>query len=132
MNRDGIATNPPAPRARPGEGVSDPAELTRLIEILRQHEAKEASRPDVRIGEFLVDGVRVPLSFLTGLQSLTRTEAAALRLLGWGRANADIGLLLGMNESTVRSHLNNAVGKLGIDGMRKLGCIAGLLFHPLD
>ncbi|SOB86454.1 regulatory protein, luxR family [Sphingomonas guangdongensis] len=132
MTRDTVAGAVPAHRPRSGEGVSDTAELTRLVELLRQHEAAQPTRPDVRIGEFLVDGMRVPLPFLAGLQSLTRTEAAALRLLGWGRANADIGLLLGMNESTVRSHLNNAVGKLGIDGMRKLGCIAGLLFHPLD
>lgn len=117
---------------RVGEGVTSPTELARLIEALRQTEERGRSRPDMRVGEFMVDGLRVPLSFVPALQSLTRTEAAALRLLGWGRSNTDIGLLLGMHESTVRSHLNNAVSKLGVDGMRKLGCIAGLLFHPLD
>lgn len=122
----------PAPAPRPGEGVSDPAELARLIDLLRRAEDNGRRRADLRIGEFLVDGVRVPLSFIAGLQSLTRTEAAALRLLGWGRSNADIALLLGMNESTVRSHLNSAVTRLGVDGMRQLGGIAGLLFHPLD
>lgn len=117
---------------RLGEGVTDPAELGRLIELLRRAEANLPGRADLQIGEFTVEGARVPLAFVDGLQSLTRTEAATLRLLGWGRSNADIGLLLGMNESTVRSHFNNAVAKLGIDGMRKLGCLAGLLFHPLD
>ena len=129
MTREGFASSP-APH--PGEGVTDTGELTRLIELIRRTEAASRARPDVRIGEFLVDGARVPVSFLPGLQGLTRTEAAAIRLLGWGRSNADIGLLLGMNESTVRSHLNNAVGKLGVDGMRKLACIAGLLFHPIE
>lgn len=122
----------PAPAPRPGEGVSDPAELARLIDLLRRAEDNGRRRADLRIGEFLVDGTRVPLSFIAGLQALTRTEAAALRLLGWGRSNADIALLLGMNESTVRSHLNSAVTRLGVDGMRQLGGIAGLLFHPLD
>jgi DNA-binding CsgD family transcriptional regulator len=126
------APAPLQPAQRPGEGVTSPSELSRIIELLRQTEERSRSRPDMRVGEFLVDGARVPLSFVAGLQSLTRTEAAALRLLGWGRSNGDIGLMLGMNESTVRSHLNNAVSKLGLDGMRKLGCIAGLLFHPLD
>jgi DNA-binding CsgD family transcriptional regulator len=123
-------TGPDVPR--PGEGVSDTAELGRLIELLRHAEAAKPARPDLQIGEFTVEGARVPMAFLAGLQSLTRTEAATLRLLGWGRSNADIALLLGINESTVRSHCNNAVAKLGVDGMRKLGCLAGLLFHPLD
>lgn len=126
------ATAPPSNEARMGEGVTDTAELTRLIELLRHAEASRPARPDIQVGEFTVAGARVPLAFLAALQSLTRTEAATLRLLGWGRSNADIAMLLGMNESTVRSHCNNAVAKLGIDGMRKLGCIAGLLFHPLD
>ncbi|MGK6325153.1 helix-turn-helix domain-containing protein [Sphingomonas sp. DT-51] len=123
---------PGVDKSRAGEGVTDTGELTRLIALLRQAETSRPARPDVQIGEFTVEGVRVPLAFVSGLQSLTRTEAATLRLLGWGRSNADIALLLGINESTVRSHCNNAVAKLQVDGMRKLGCLAGLLFHPLD
>ncbi len=126
MNRD------PAPAPRPGEGVSDPTELVRLIELLRRTEQADQKRPDVRVGEFLVDAARVPLSLVAGLRTLTRTEAASMRLLGWGRSNADIGMLLGINETTVRSHLNSAVVRLELDGMRQLGGVAGLLFHPLD
>jgi DNA-binding CsgD family transcriptional regulator len=122
----------PAPVPRPGEGVTDPVELVRLIELLRRTEQTAPKRPDVRVGEFLVDAGRVPLSLIAGLQTLTRTEAASVRLLGWGRSNADIGLLLGINETTARSHLNSAVVRLGLDGMRQLGAVAGLLFHPLD
>lgn len=122
----------PAPAPRAGEGVSDPAELARLIDMLRRAEAAGRRGPDLQIGEFLVDGARVPKGHLAALQSMTRTEAAAMRLLGWGRSNADIAMLLAINESTVRSHLNTAVAKLGVDGMRTLACISGLLFHPLD
>ncbi|MEQ1540282.1 MAG: helix-turn-helix transcriptional regulator, partial [Sphingorhabdus sp.] len=62
----------------------------------------------------------------------TRAESAVLRMLGWGRSNADIAMLLDSAETTVRSHMNNVIRKLELDGMRELMCIAGLLFHPLD
>lgn len=119
---------------RPGEGVADPDELRALIALLRQQEAgqADANRRAIQIGEFTVDGLRVPLTFAGALQQLSRTEAAVLRFLGWGRANADIAVLLGMTENTVRTHLNNAVKKLDVDGMRELNSVAGLLFHPID
>ena len=122
----------PSP-GRPGEGVSDPDELARIIALLRDSEAARGPRrADVQIGEFVVAGNRVPLPYVAGLQGLTRTEAAVIRFLGWGRSNADIAVLLGMTENTVRTHLNNAVGKLSADGMRHLNSIAGLLFHPVE
>jgi DNA-binding NarL/FixJ family response regulator len=122
-----------APAPRPGEGVTDAAELSRLIALIRQTEAAEPKqRPDLMVGEFSVSGLRVPETFLSGLQSLTRNEAAVLRFLGWGRANADIATLLNISEATVRSHMGNAVTKLDVDGARELICLAGLLFHPLD
>lgn len=112
---------------------SDTETLRRLIEEMRRREAADANRRrDVQIGEFIVEGARVPLSLVAPLQTLTRMEAAVMRFLGWGRANGDIGLLLHVNESTVRSHLNNAVQKLDLDGVRQLNCVAGLLFHPID
>jgi DNA-binding NarL/FixJ family response regulator len=54
-----------------------------------------------------------------------------MRFLGWGRSNSDIASLLNIHENTVRTHLNNAIGKLEVDGSRGLACLAGLLFHPL-
>ncbi|MEL6877336.1 MAG: helix-turn-helix transcriptional regulator [Pseudomonadota bacterium] len=91
-----------------------------------------ARQREVTVGEFLVDGARVPLSLVDSLQHLTRTEAAALRFAGWGRSNADIATLLAISEGTARTHLNSAVRKLELDGMRGLVALAGLLFHPLD
>jgi DNA-binding NarL/FixJ family response regulator len=119
--------------ARPGEGVTDTAELARIIALVKQAEAASSKGPpDMMVGEFIVAGGRVPVSYIPGLQALTRTEAAVLRFLGWGRANNDIASMLDINENTVRTHMGNAVTKLGVDGARELIGLAGLLFHPLD
>ncbi len=118
---------------RPGEGVTDTAELARIIAMVKAAEtAAPAGPPDVLIGEFTVSGSRVPLTFIDGLKHLSKTEAAVVRFVGWGRANDDIASLLDINENTVRTHMNNAVRKLGVDGARELVSLAGLLFHPLD
>lgn len=109
------------------------AELLSLLEQMRSAASRDPARQrQVTIGEFLVDGARVPLSLVQALQQLTRTEAAALRFAGWGRSNADIATLLAVSEGTARTHLNSAVNKLDLDGMRGLVALAGLLFHPLD
>ncbi len=119
--------------ARPGEGVTDAAELARLITMIRASETQNTqSPPDMAIGEFTVSGLRIPQSFIAGLAQLSRSEAATLRFLGWGRANADIATLLNVSEATARTHMNNCVQKLHVDGIRELICVAGLLFHPLD
>ena len=106
--------------------------LRELINELRRAEVERPGRSPLRIGEFEVEGARVPLALVESLQTLTRMEAAVLRFLGWGRSNGDIGVLLGTNDSTVRTHLNNAVGKLELDGVRQLNSLAGLLFFPVD
>ena len=128
MNADRTRSAP-----RKGEGITDPEELKKLITLLQQAEAaSQTAMQDIQIGEFLVEGPRVPLTFVEGLQALTRTEAAVLRFLGWGRSNSDISVLLNVNDNTVRTHMNNAVRKLGVDGMCELNSIAGLLFHPTE
>ena len=114
-------------------GAADAEELARLVELLRESEARrEAHAREIQIGEFTVVGWRVPLLHLAALQTLTRNEAAVLRFLGWGRANGDIGTLLNMTENTVRTHMNNAIRKLDLDGVRELNSLAGLLFLPLE
>ena len=128
--------NPPrisAPVAMTGDGVTDTAELMRLVQMLRSAEAATpATETLIVIGEFSVPATRIPDTFIAQLQTLTRAEAAVLRLLGWGRANSDIAMLLDSTEATVRTHMNNVVKRLNVDGMRELITLAGLLFHPLD
>jgi DNA-binding NarL/FixJ family response regulator len=119
--------------ALPGEGVTDPAELARLVNMLRASEVASApQRRDIVIGEFSVSAPRVPDHHIETLQHLTRNEAAVLRFLGWGRANADIATLLDMTEATVRTHMANAIRKLQLDGVRELNSLAGLLFMSTD
>lgn len=117
----------------PRAGTGDTDDLARLVEKLRAAEEKrDAHGREIVIGAFSVAGWRVPLLHLAGLQKLTRNEAAVMRFLGWGRANADIGTLLNMTENTVRTHMNNAIRKLELDGVRELNSLAGLLFLPLE
>jgi DNA-binding NarL/FixJ family response regulator len=117
----------------PAPPPSDAEQLAQLIAELRVAEKRRgAATREIRIGEFTVPGWRVPLLHLAGLQTLTRNEAAVLRFLGWGRANGDIGTLLNMTENTVRTHMNNAIRKLDLDGVRELNSLAGLLFLPLE
>lgn len=109
------------------------AELIALIEKMRDVAARDPARQrQIAVGEFLVDGARVPLSLVDPLQQLTRAEAATLRFAGWGRANSDIATLLAISEGTARTHLNSAVRKLQLDGMRELIALGGLLFHSLE
>jgi DNA-binding NarL/FixJ family response regulator len=131
----------PAPRAPigapigalAGEGVRDTDELLRLVALIKQAETSTgATEKLIVIGEFSVTASRVPETFVAGLQALTRAEASVLRMLGWGRANSDIAMLLDSNENTVRTHMNNVIRKLELDGMRELISLAGLLFHALD
>lgn len=116
-----------------GDGVSDVAELARLLSLIRQTEAIEGTaQRSIVIGEFSVLGNRVPANLIGALQTLSRNEAAVLRFLGWGRSNTDIAMLMNCNDATVRTHMNNAIRKLEMDGVRELNSVAGLLFHPVD
>ena len=125
---------PPTSTVSPARaGDEAQAELERLVALLRESEAKRgAALREVAIGAFTVEGWRVPTLHLAGLQTLTRNEAAVLRFLGWGRANGDIATLLNMTENTVRTHMNNAIRRLDLDGVRELNSLAGLLFLPIE
>lgn len=132
MHHGFVQKGPQAAGGAAGVSAVD-AELLTLLEQMRSAAQRDPARArQVTVGELLVDGARVPLSLANALQQLTRTEAAALRFAGWGRSNADIATLLAVSEGTARSHLNSAVNKLDLDGMRGLVALAGLLFHPLD
>lgn len=118
---------------RAGAELDDVEQLALLIARIKDKEAASgAAERQVQIGEFHVEGWRVPKMHIGALQNLSRNEAAVMRFLGWGRSNADIASLLNIHENTVRTHLNNAVAKLEVDGSRELVGLAGLLFHPVD
>jgi len=113
------------------EDEVEEARLRELMRLLRQADARAAGE-DVPVGEYRIPRSRVPARHLETIGTLTKTEVAVLRFLGWGRANADIATLLVVSENTVRVHLNNMCRKLDLDGVRELNALAGLLFHPLN
>lgn len=124
------ATKGPPPPPGTGLGID---ELAQLLQMLRSAEAERSDRKgDVVVGAFTIEGWRVPPGVVEPLLQLTRSEAAVVRFLGWGRSNADIATLLNVNENTVRTHMTNAIRKLDTDGTRGLNSLAGLLFHPID
>jgi ATP/maltotriose-dependent transcriptional regulator MalT len=122
-----------APSGIAGDGVTDSAELLRILAMLKQAEAStNNNQSTIVIGEFSVASSRVPERHVKLLQGLSRSEAAVLRLLAWGRSNADIGTLLDMKDNTVRAHMGHMVAKLQLDGTRELNGLAGLLFFPIE
>lgn len=115
----------------PAADTDEEARLRELMRLLRKADAQAADEERV-VGEYRIPRSRIPERHLDHLSQLTKTEVAVLRFLGWGRANADIATLLVISENTVRVHLNNMCRKLELDGVRELGALAGLLFHPLS
>ena len=76
--------------ARAGEVHLDPAVAKRLMQSLRAPKQQEQVEP------------------------LTDREHEVLRLVAKGRANKEIGRQLGISERTVRTHVSNILGKLGL------------------
>lgn len=76
--------------ARAGEVHLDPAVAKRLMQSLRAPKQQEQVEP------------------------LTDREQEVLRLVAQGRANKEIGRQLGISERTVRTHVSNILGKLGL------------------
>lgn len=48
-------------------------------------------------------------------QEISEREREVLRLMATGRSNREISKVLGISESTVKSHVNNILHKLGVD-----------------
>jgi DNA-binding NarL/FixJ family response regulator len=48
--------------------------------------------------------------------ALTERETEVLRLLAIGQSNKEIARNLGVNESTIKSHVSNILAKLGVQG----------------
>lgn len=113
-----------------GIDLEEDARLRELMRLLRKADDRAAAE-ERSVGDFRIPRARIPERHLDSIATLTKSEVAVLRFLGWGRANADIATLLVISENTVRVHLNNMCRKLELDGVRELNALAGLLFHPL-
>lgn len=76
--------------AHRGEVHLDPAVAKRLMQSLRSPKPHDATEP------------------------LTDREREVLILVAQGKANKEIGSLLGISERTARTHVSNILGKLGL------------------
>jgi DNA-binding NarL/FixJ family response regulator len=83
--------------AAQGTSVLEPSVAARMMAELNRLSAKEGKRP----APPLVD----PLS---------ERELAVLKLLAAGGSNKEIGVRLNITEGTVKNHMTNVLGKLGV------------------
>ena len=99
------------------------AVLPLLVELSEREDASEAEKEQLAR---LIRGARAQASFypefllgaagLSGLPSaqLTETERQVLRLVCQNKSNAEIGELLNIKLSTVKTHVSHILAKLGV------------------
>ena len=99
------------------------AVLPLLVELSEREDANEAEKEQLAR---LIRGARAQASFypefllgaagLSGLPSaqLTETERQVLRLVCQNKSNAEIGELLNIKLSTVKTHVSHILAKLGV------------------
>jgi DNA-binding NarL/FixJ family response regulator len=83
--------------AAKGASVLEPSVAAKMM--------AELNRLSVRQGRKAAPALAEPLS---------ERELAVLRLLAAGRSNKEIGAELGITEGTVKNHMTNVLGKLGV------------------
>jgi DNA-binding NarL/FixJ family response regulator len=99
-------------RVAAGETVLDPSVQRRLVELLRtgapDGSAAPAAAPDAAAS------AAAPVD--APVEGLTRREVEVVRLVAEGLTNQQIARRLVVSEATVKTHLNNVLAKLDVDG----------------
>ena len=92
------------------------AEEERLTTLLRHASARISHRDYVKsiMAEITQAAVAAPLGPLDMPDALSEREVEVLRLVAAGLSNRDIGQHLFISEKTVKTHLSNIMGKLGV------------------
>ena len=92
------------------------AEEERLTPLLRHASARISHRDYVKsiMAEITHAAVAAPLGPLDMPDALSEREVEVLRLVAAGLSNRDIGQHLFISEKTVKTHLSNIMGKLGV------------------
>lgn len=63
---------------------------------------------------------------------LTPREQEVLVLYGAGLTSKEIGIRLGISMLTIKNHLQRIRTKFGLEGTRKLRCLAALLYGSYE
>lgn len=88
-------------------GRFDPAELAAAMRALA---ADDISMMPVIAAGILAESGRIAV----GMSALTRRELEILQLVQRGQSNREIAQEIGIEEKTVKNHINNIYSKLGI------------------
>lgn len=64
--------------------------------------------------KYIPDDIARILSENLGQEELTRSEANVLRMIVGGMSNKEIAFALDVSENTIKSHIQNIFGKLGV------------------
>lgn len=64
--------------------------------------------------KFIPDEIAQILSENLGKEELTSTDSKVLRMIVGGMSNKEIGFALDVSENTVKSHVQNIFGKIGV------------------
>jgi NarL family two-component system response regulator LiaR len=89
---------------------SAPSDLIRAIRHV--HEGRSSLDPTIAAKVLLE--IKRPSKESPTLDPLTEREIEVLRLVATGQSNTDIARQLVITEATVRSHVSNILGKLGL------------------
>jgi DNA-binding NarL/FixJ family response regulator len=75
-------------------------------------------------GRYLPAEIRESLAEMAPLSELTRRELEVLEKIATGMTNREIGAALSISEDTVKAHLKNIFGKLGVSDRAQAVAVA--------
>jgi DNA-binding NarL/FixJ family response regulator len=92
------------------------SQRTELLEAIRQVGAGKSYLP-AEVAIKLANGVRRQSQATAAqpVEPLTDREIQVLKLIGQGKSNREIANVLTLTEGTVRTHVHNILGKLGLN-----------------
>lgn len=88
------------------------------------HAIRSVSRGNLVLPQALVLKLMQPQSLRPTLDQLTEREIEVLRLLAQGQSNRDIGKILFISPTTVRTHVSSLLTKLGCANRTQLALLA--------
>jgi DNA-binding NarL/FixJ family response regulator len=92
-----------------------PQELVGAVKAVAAGDAVLSAQVTRRLLDQVAHRLPAPVERDGGaLASLTDRELEVLKLLAGGRSNAEIAAVLVVSEATVKSHVSNLLGKLGL------------------